>query len=255
MPILAKFFMLLLGLAVFAVVGAWIMGGESTKHDEKITIDANPEDVFRYLTDGEKIKQWGNGIVSVGTFRGDDDEGRTQERIVHDKENGDVVWKDSLMRFQEGEAVSIQSRNRGLIRTYVFQIERNEIGGSNVEYRLTRSSEGVDRLLFSFQKEDSDKIMAAEMLKLKNLVESEVDPAVMPMPDVTNEYEEPVVASPVSGNNGSTSNSDLGMQSEKVKPLSESKNDEPFELSTPEPSKIPLSERKFESLFGTGRPK
>lgn len=246
MPFLAKFLLFIFGFAVFAAIGAWIMGGESTKHSTSITVDASPDTVFGYLIDGEKVKQWGSDVVSAGTFS----EGSTNQERVTRGEKGDVVWTDSLMRFQsgdDGKALSIQSRNGGLTRTYVFQLEENEIGGTNVLYRLTRSAGGLDRFLFSFQEDDSDTRMAEEMTRLKSLIESEVDPSDMKTPDASGEDEVPLVALSGNGNNEPEAISKSGDGSLK---------DEVVGPTVPEPEKkLPLSERKFESLFGTGRPK
>ena len=56
MSFLSKFFVFLIALAVFAVVCAWIMGGESQKNSTRISIKAKPNSVFEYLIDDEKIK-------------------------------------------------------------------------------------------------------------------------------------------------------------------------------------------------------
>ncbi len=260
MSFMGKFFVFLFGLAVLAVVGAWIMGGESVKHSTSISIDASPTSVFRYLTDGEKIKQWASDIVSIGSFS-DDVELRTQKRVV--REDGkEVVWEDSLIRFQNGKpeaatqpdedlgcVVSIQSRKGGLTRTYVYQLEKNEIGGTDLTYRLTRSASGVDKFFFPFKEDDSDVKMATEMTRLKKLIESEVDPSDMRKPE-TIEDDAPLDGSDATSDNGSQLNLDPS-----VEPIS--MEDDPVQSpATPEPvKKQALSERNFESLFGTGLPR
>jgi uncharacterized protein YndB with AHSA1/START domain len=252
MPFIVKFFVFMFALAVFAVIGAWIMGGESVKHSTSITVDASPGSVFRYLSDGEKIKQWGSDIVSVGTFSEDEDGGFSQDRVVR-TEKGEAVWEDSVMRFQVGEAISIQSRKGGLTQTFVFQLEENDIGGTNLQYRLTRSAGGLDRLLFPFEEDRSETKMAAEMTKLKTLIESEVDPSDMSKPD------EPIEkATPVDGlsDDGDNVTAETEVQARPVAMGAESIVDRVMGPPEPGPEmKQPIGERNFESLFGTGRPK
>ncbi len=228
------------------------MGGESVKHSTSITVDASPSTVFQYLSEGEKIKQWGSDIVSVGTFSEDENGGFSQERVVR-TETGNAVWEDSVMRFQVGDAISIQSRKGGLTQTFVFQLEENDIGGTNIQYRLTRSAGGLDRFLFPFAEDRSDTKMATEMTKLKTLIESEVDPSDMSKP------EEPIEkGAPVDGltddDDNATANTEAPLR--PVAMGSESIIDRVMGPAEPGPEmKQPIGERNFESLFGTGRAK
>ncbi len=249
MPFLNKFFIFLIGLAVFAVVGAWILGGKPAKHSTSITIDVSPFSVFQYLTEGEKIKEWGSNIVSVGSFDEQTEEGKNLQKRVVQAEEREVVWEDSVLRFKVGESFSVQSHSGGLKRTYVFQLEENDIGGTNVRYRQTRSAGGLDQFTFWFQEDDCSKEMVAEMSRLKELIENEVDPNEMiVMPSSTEEA--PLVASMSNGNNGDA-------EATPLQPVeSEDEADRALQAqSQPAKSSQSLYERKFESLFGTGRPK
>jgi hypothetical protein len=135
----------------------------------------------------------------------------------------------------------------------VFQLEENEIGGTTVQYRLTRSAAGLDRLLFPFEEDRSETKMAAEMTKLKTLIESEVDPSDMSMPEGSIEEGVPV--------DGLSEGSDNAAAETEVQPRpvamgAESIVDRVMGPAEPGPEmKRPISERNFESLFGTGRPK
>jgi len=249
MSFFSKLLAFLVGLAVLAAAAAWIMGGESAKSSTRISIDASPGDVFRYLVRGEKIKQWADGVVSAGTFSGEDSAG-PEARVVLD-EGKEVVWQDSIMRFQTGESVSIQSRKSGLTRTYVFQLEENDLGGTNIQYRLTESASGLERFMFPFEdRENARNDMATEMTKLKALVESEVEAGSVSRSE--EEEESPVVQSQTSGNNDSadqataqtsaTSSPGTSAIDQVLGPVYGNGRDK-----KPEDGK-----RNFESLFGTG---
>ena len=174
MPFFSKLLIFFLGLAVFAVVAAWIMGGASSKSSTRISIEASPTDVFRYLTDGEKIPQWAKDVVSAPTYT-DDEQAGSIERVVSTV-GKEGTWEDSIMRFKVGEAISIQSKKDGLTNVYVFQLERNDLGGTNVEYRMTQSASGLNQFSFAFEDRENVRTeMGTEMTKLKQLVESEVD--------------------------------------------------------------------------------
>lgn len=252
MSFFSKILIFLLGLSVLAVVSAWIMGGESKKYSTRISIEASPVDVFQYLVDGEKMKQWANGIVSAGPYEADDDDAgaeevaklefKSLERVVS-KDGKESVWEDSILRFEEGETLSIKSRKGGLARTIVFQLEENEIGGTTIDYRLSRSASGWEQLLFAFQKEESRTHMGTEMTRLKNLVESEVEFVAGRRSDSGQEVEAPVVAGEGNGNN--TGAIAAGTGSSVV--------DQVLGPIDAAPEKPKDGTRNFESLFGTGR--
>ncbi len=244
MSFFSRFLVFLLGLAVLAVVAAWIMGGEAVKNSTRISIKARPSIVFRYLTDGEKVKQWAKDIVSVGSFESEDS--LYQERVVRG-ESEDSIWEDSVLRFQAGETLSIQSRNGGLTKTLVFNLEENELGGTNVDYRLTESASGVEQFMFSFKENNARTIMGDEMARLKSLIESEVDPKEEA--DIESD-ESPVVASSNSDDNGDSDEASQASSS----PSDSSKISVVDQVLGSEYSKenLPNEKRKFESLFGTG---
>lgn len=255
MTFFSKFLAFLFALAVIAVIAAWIMGGESAKNSTRVSIDARPVDVFRYLVEGEKIKVWGNEVVSADNYHDDDPTLGTMNRVVM-QDGQQVIWEDSIMRFQPGEAISIQSRNGGLTKTYVFQLEENELGGTNIQYRLTQSASGVERLLFAFQdRENCRNDMAAEMTKLKNLVESEVEPPGSP--SHSDDAEEDGMDSPVVGSQGTGDNATTGQATtQNTVPESSSVSVIDQVLGTVyekgKDEKPEDGKRNFESLFGTG---
>lgn len=254
MSFLSKFFVFLIALAVFAVVCAWIMGGESQKNSTRISIKAKPNSVFEYLIDDEKIKNWASDLVSAGPYEddgGENSEFKTSERIVV-KEGAESVWEDLVTRFQRGEALSIQSRQGGLTKTYVFQLEENDLGGTDVLYRTIKSASGIAKFMLPFEEKESATLLETEMKSLKKLVESEVDPDFDPYPSVEDPQGAPVVVDSSTDNNTSpempapNDNSDqseaLSVVDQVLGPVGEA-----------DPGNKPKDgERNFEKLFGTG---
>lgn len=228
-----KFLLSLIGLLIVAVAVAWIMGGESKKNSTRISIEAPPLDVFLYLVEGTQISKWAAGVESVGTFHG---EAKPQDRVVIE-DGKQVVWRDSVLRFQYGEMLSIQSKNLGIIRTLVFQLEENELGGTNVDYRVVESAAGLERFLFPLKASMKRTVMVDEMNRLRDLVESEVDF------EPGERSQRPVAASSDSNDNADPSQANGATDgSSSVVPLGGATEDP----AMPE-------KRKFESLFSTGR--
>ena len=231
----AKFFLSLLALLVIVAVALWIMGGESKKNSTQVSVAASPAVVFRYLVDGDEIRRWGIGIKSVGSFSGDQTE--AQNRIV-ESDNGESSWKDTVLRFQQDQMLSIQSSKLGLVRTLVFQLDENDLGGTNVDYRITESAAGVERFLFPFKSTANRTTMVDEMIRLRDLVESENDP---PVAKAASEDPAPPLDADSQGSNNSTRGEDGSGSANAGAPES---------TSTSAPSEE--SKRMYESLFATG---
>jgi uncharacterized protein YndB with AHSA1/START domain len=269
---MSKFLITMSTLCVLVVVGAWIMGGETGKYSTSISIDASPADVFPYLTDGEKISQWASDVVSVDSF--DRDDSVIRKRVVQE-EDETVTWEDSVLRFQDGTenenetekeerekeySISIQSKNGGFTNTYFFHLKTNELERTNLEYRVTQTASGIDRFFFPFREDDTKAKITAEVTKLKSMIESEVEPMRAENSDLESDSmddelgdSEPPVASDADNVNN-TPAADFSITEMKgdvspvetpvVKPLTEDEIEKPF---------VALKDRRFESLFATGR--
>jgi len=254
MSFLSKFFIFLIGLAVLATASAWIMGGESQKNSTRISINATPNSVFQYLVDDDKIRNWGSDLVSAGPYKDDDGENsafETLERVVL-KNGEESVWQESIMRYQRGEALSIQSRKGGLTKTFVFKLEENDLGGTDVLYRTIKSASGLEKFIFPFQEKESSTQLETELESLKKLVESEVEPGFEPETEAEDSQGSPVVVDSSSDNN-----------TDPAMPVPDSipdESDKPSvidqvlgEAGAKEPDDKPKDgERNFEKLFGTG---
>lgn len=229
MSFATKFIFSLLALLVIVAVAVWIMGGESKKNSTQVSIAASPEVVFRYLVDGGEIGKWGTGIKTVGSFSKGQSE--PQSRIV-DTAGSESTWQDSVLRFQQNQMLSIQSTKLGLVRTLVFQLNENDLGGTNLDYRISESAAGVERLLFPFKSTVDRTTMVDEMIRLRDLIENENDP---PTAKTSAATPRPLDADSQESNNGSVEPSEGSPEGAQ---------------STPTPNEAP--KRMYESLFATG---
>ena len=233
MPFALKFMLFLIGLLVIVAAAIWIMGGESKKNSTRITIKASPAVVFRYLVESDEIRRWGAGVKTVGSFSGEETE--TQTRIV-ETGGSQETWEDKVLRFQQDQMLSIKSKKFGLVRTRVFQLEKNSLGGTDVDYRITDSVSGVERFLFPFKANIKRTTMVDEMTQLRDLVESENEPPAEYEVEPVEESTSPLAPNSDQGNNGSGS------------PVAGTVAGG----SSSQGSSVDQSKRGYESLFGTG---
>jgi len=76
-----------------------------------------------------------------------------------------------VLRFDHGAMVSVRSTGRDIVQTQVFQLESNSLGGTDLQFRLTRTPTGLGRFLTPFRDDEVEKGMKRQMRKLKKLVE------------------------------------------------------------------------------------
>lgn len=167
-----KFLLSLLLLAAIAIAGLGIVGSKSVKHSTQITINAHGSDVFEWLVESEKIREWAPEIIDVASFESEDQEESVRTIQIDETE---LSYEDKVLRYDHGEMVSVRSTGRDLVQTQVFQLEPNDLGGTNLEFRLTRTSKGLGRFLVPFREDDSSKTMKRQMRKLKKLIEKQRD--------------------------------------------------------------------------------
>lgn len=152
------------------------------------------------------------------------------------------------MRYQRGEALSIQSRKGGLTKTYVFKLEENDLGGTDILYRTIKSASGLDQFIFPFHEKESSSQLVTEMESLKKLVESEVEPGFEP----EDSQDSPVVVDSSSDNNASPAMAvpdSIPEESDGPSVIDQVLG----EAGAKKPDDKPKDgERNFESLFGTG---
>ncbi len=168
MSIVTKILLGLCLLTALALGSIWIITGKPGKHSTQITINAHRADVFDWLVESERIRQWDTNIVEVASIESEDQP--ESQRIVKVKD-ADVEYTDQVLRFDHGTMVSVRSTGRAIVETQVFQLEGNSLGGTDLQFRLTRKPKGIGRFLVSFRDDEVEKGMKRRMRKLKKLIE------------------------------------------------------------------------------------
>ena len=160
-------------MAAIAVAGIGIVGSKAAKHSTQITINAHPSDVFDWLVESHKIREWAPEIKVVASFESEDQE--ESVRTVQGENEGarEFSFTDKVLRYDYGEMISVRSTSRDVVQTQVFQLDSNDLGGTNLEFRFTRSPTGLGRFLMPFRGDESAKAMKRQMRKLKKLVEKQ----------------------------------------------------------------------------------
>ena len=176
MSLLLRVTLFLMFLAIAGVAAIWIIGGETKKHSMKITLEAHRLEVFNWLAENEKIKKWNPDLVEVSSYASEG--GDSSKRIVKG-EDGDAEFEDTVIRFDEGNTLSIRSTSRDMVVTQVFHLKQSEASNGNLqltdlEYRVNRSLTGLGRFLTQLEGDkDFEARMKKQMRQLKKLIKKE----------------------------------------------------------------------------------
>lgn len=175
-PLIKILFGLLFILGVAAAC-VWIIGGKTTKHSTRLTIDATPASIFPFLTDNGRVKEWSEEIVEVGNYLNPDSESTSGNttRII-ERDGKEVEFEDKILRFDVDELLSVQSSNSFMVQTSIFQLIPGSQGKkTQLEYRVKTNHVGAGRFLAPFSKDIIEDRIVAEARKIKALVEANVD--------------------------------------------------------------------------------
>ncbi len=166
-----------LGLAV-VLAGLWISGGKKENYSASISIQAHPKQVFRYLTDPEKLKTWMVGLESVDepippkTGEGTEfDVPPDLVRTFVTPSGKHVRFNDKVIRYTEDQFLTVQSSNASTTRTAIFQLEPIGRTGTQVSYEIRVAHSGLGRLMSPLQSSSLQDQINTEIRNLKEQVE------------------------------------------------------------------------------------
>jgi uncharacterized membrane protein len=207
----------LLLFAVLALLvsgaGLWISGGKKGEYSTSLVVDAHPSQVFPYLTDSERIKQWMNELTQIEELiPPQDDEGLPVPTKITSRvmvENGkNVVYQDEVIRFSKDKMISIQSSNDAKVITFIFLIEPHKKLKTKVDYRIKESNIGTGRIFAPLRKSTWQAKIEDDLQRLKELIEENETPlqAVPESPTPESSVAEPDVAP---ADNGSSTDEKL----------------------------------------------
>lgn len=176
--IMSHFSRFLFWALILASVGAcslWIMGGNRSEYSTSSTINANPETVFAFLVEPDRLKDWSEGLVQVGHLESNVDENGFSKRITTERvisENGqEIEFQDEVLRYDPHQSLSIQSSNRSIIITSIFALEPQG-DQTLVSYRVKTLHCGLGRFMAPFQNDSRQNQIENELRRLKEAVES-----------------------------------------------------------------------------------
>jgi uncharacterized protein YndB with AHSA1/START domain len=167
----------LFSLIVLGIVagGLWIMGGKKNEFSTSLLIDAQPQQVFPYLTQPEQIKQWFAGLESVEAYVPSKPDIPTRitttTRVITSVGGGQTTYQDQVIRFEADSLLSIQSRNANEIITWIYELEPDK-GKTRLNYRVKTENRGIGRFMAPLQKTDLEPKIESDARSLKELIET-----------------------------------------------------------------------------------
>lgn len=161
--------------AVIGVAGLWLAGGKKSEYSAAIQIDSEPQRVFLFLVEPDKLKSWVNGLTHVERLElVKDENGRPRRSItarVISTNGQEKRFDDEVIRYEQDKSVTVQSSNTNQVITSIFQLEPrgNE---TYLKYRVTVVYRGIGRFFAPLRDESMQGQMDQDIGALKNLVES-----------------------------------------------------------------------------------
>ena len=180
---ISKFLFWLVLIAAIVATGSWIIGGKQTEHSTSLLIHGDPETVFNHLVEPDKLKGWVDGLTEVekiepnkktrGTIRV-----TTKPRTMN-VEGTPTRFVDEVLRYAKNANLTIRTSNSGVAYTSFFALEpRDE--RTYLTYRVKTSHLGVRRILAPFRTDETQDRIDAEIRRLKEMIESELNWATSP---------------------------------------------------------------------------
>jgi uncharacterized protein YndB with AHSA1/START domain len=168
---------LLLFCVIVAAIGAsslWLIGGKKGEYSTSLVINASPQQVFPYLTDAERLKQWLEGLAEVENLVETEDGAQSQPtRRLMDFGDGKQVWfQDEVIRHESDAMISVQSSSSNKVITAIYQLQPTPDDKTELKYRLKTTNKSLGRLWAAFEKTDYQKRIENDARKLKELIES-----------------------------------------------------------------------------------
>jgi uncharacterized membrane protein len=166
---------ILLFLLIVVLIGGsslWLIGGKKIEHSTSLVIDAQPQQVFPYLIESDRLIQWVSGLESVEDLEMAEtgDPAIITERIMDDGSGKQVQFDDEVIRHEPDELLSVQSSNSSKIITAIYQLESTEEEKTQLNYRIKISHTSLGRFLAPFQKPNIQQRMEDDLRRLKDLV-------------------------------------------------------------------------------------
>lgn len=183
----SRFFLFLFVAALIALAGLWILGNKKSDYSTSVVIDAHPSQVFPYLTQPDRLKQWLTGLEQVDEILPPPaaDEYTSPPKMIRTWNlNGTrTSFNDLVIRYNLDEMVSVQSSNANQVVTSIYELDLKDANKTLLTYQVKSTNVGLGRLLAVFRSTDIESTIARDARKLKELVEKNEPPSTGPADD------------------------------------------------------------------------
>ena len=178
-----KILLWILIIAIIVTSALWIMGGKREEYSSALLINADPETVFSYLVEPEKLKNWVEGLSSVERIEPNE---LVNGMLVVDTSPRTVVidgkptqFEDEVLRYGENTNLTVKSTSSKVALTSIFKLEPRD-DRTYLTYRVKTLNRGFGRLLAPLSRDATQARIDEELRRLKELVESKTNWATSP---------------------------------------------------------------------------
>lgn len=196
-PLSRLLLFLSIALVVF-VAGLWISGGKREDYSAKIEIARRPSQIFPYLVEPEKLKNWMTGLEQIDQPMPPLDDYTDPPQLLRTVVNPNgkrIEYNDLVIRYSQDQILTIQSSASGKVQTTILQLEPSN-SATQFSYQVKISHSKLARLMAPLQSSNLQERVNGDVRRLKELVEKnepKLDDELMPIetPKEENKTEEP----------------------------------------------------------------
>ena len=152
MSLFARILLFVVIVAAIACSSIWLIGGKKNDFSTSLVINAQPQQIFPYLTESDRLKQWISGLVRVEdlAMAEKNQPAVITERIVDDGQGNSIVFKDKVIRQVQDELFSVQSTSSEKVITAIYQLEPTDDQKTQLTCRFKEVNTSLGRFLAPF---------------------------------------------------------------------------------------------------------
>lgn len=163
----------IVGVLAVALLILWILGGRTSRHVAEITIAASPDDVFQYLAEPDKARQWMEGVVEITPLGDSTQQVGAKARIVIAENESRFEMEDEVIRYEANRLFEVRIMSSMFDLTSLYELSEFDVGKSHVKHTLRADYKGFVRIFAPLMGGDVQRKLESDFQRLKKLVESE----------------------------------------------------------------------------------
>lgn len=161
-------------IAVIGCAAIWIYGGKKQHYETSLTINATPSQVFPYLTDVERMKQWVDGLMEVEPINELVQVEGAKNRVTVNANGKMVEFEDEVLRYQQDKLLSVRWKNSVVVTTSIYKLEPKSELQTDFRFTVKTTNLGIGRFLAPFAADDTQSRIEKDAQALKKLIENRV---------------------------------------------------------------------------------